>query len=147
AYQSGQLLAMTELLAKPAPPPDPVATSSAGLGMLLPGDSGFDRWCLTDPLSRIQQRDSPSAPGELDRFWRSDPEPAKTLALQAEILSAIENGLADYLPETPTRLVVLAETCPWPGVLGAKQAFVLSGRQLNAGDRFVLSVGPDSGGF
>lgn len=147
AYQAGQLLAMPELIAKPTPPPPPAATGAAGLTMFLPGDPGFDRWCLTDPLSHIQQRDNPRAPAELDAFWRSDPEPAKTIALQAEIAAAIEGGIADYLPETPTRLVVIAETCPWPGVLIAKQQFVLGGRALNAGDRFILSVGPDSGGF
>ncbi len=126
--------------------PPPAATRAAGLTMFLPGDPGFDPWCLTDPLSHIQQRDNPRARPGLRRVLEIDPEPAKTIALQAEIAAAIEGGIADYLPETPTRLVVIAETCPWPGV-GAKQQFVLGGRALNADDRFILSVGPDSGRF
>jgi hypothetical protein len=148
AYQTGQLLAMPDLIAStPAPSPAPAEANSTTLTMFVPGDPGFDRWCLTDPLEHIRQRESAFAIAALDRFWASDPEPAKTLALQAQIAGAIEKGLADYLPEAVGRLAEIAKSCPWPGVLLVKAAFVVGDTQLGVADQFVLSVGSDGTGF
>ena len=150
AYQGGQLLAMTELLAsRPEPPRAPATAAAATLTMFLPGDPGFDRWCLTDPLERMERESSGEgfAIRKLDEFWASDPEPAKTLALQAEIAAAVENGLADYVPQSGGSLAKIARSSPWPGVLLVKGRFVVDGHELAPGDRFVLSVGAGPDGF
>jgi hypothetical protein len=151
AYQAGQLLAMTELIAaRPEPPPEQVERDSATLTMFLPGDPGFDPWCLSDPLELMERKLGQSlgwATRKLDEFWASDPDPAKTLALQAQIASAIENGLAVRLPQATGKLGEVAKSCPWPGVLLAEHAFDLDGRRLNPGDQFVLSVGAEPDGF
>ena len=77
-----------------------------------------------------------------------DPEPAATLALQSEIVAAIENGAADYLPEgTHGSLAEIAVRCPWPGVLLAKGDVTIGGERLGTGDRFTLLVGRDGGAF
>ena len=148
-FQAGQLLAMTELLAKPPPEPGRApALGSATLALLLPGDPGFDPWCLTDPLQREQRDADGVSAGLLERFWGSDPEPAKTIALQSQVLAAIENGAADYLPEgTYGTLAEIAKHCPWPGVLLASSDLAIAGEQIGAGERFVLAVGGDGGEF
>jgi hypothetical protein len=116
AYQAGQLLAMTELIAsRPDPPADQGERDSASLTIFLPGDPGFDPWCVTDPLELIEREFGQSvgwATRKLVEFWASDPEPAKTLALQAQIASAIENGLAARLPQPTGKLGEITKSCP-----------------------------------
>jgi hypothetical protein len=143
AYSLGQLLAMPGLLAAPDAAPRPaVKAATATLGVFLPGDAGFDPWCLTDPLERPQHEKSNAAAGKLDYLWKSDPEPALTLALQADIAAALEHGAVDYLPSgSAAWLERITSSCPWPGAMYAKEPVLIGGIQLAAGDRFVLAVG------
>jgi hypothetical protein len=146
-FQAGQLLASPELLAKPPPEPEhaPAALGSATLALLLPGDPGFDPWCLTDPLQRERRDGDGVSAGLLAGFWRRDPEPATTIALQSEVVAAIENGAAAYLPEgTYGTLAEIAKHCPWPGVLLAQGDVAIAGEEIGAGERFVLAVGGDA---
>jgi hypothetical protein len=149
AYQAGQLLAMPHLIAaRPDPVPEPPARiGSAALRMFLPGDPGFDRWCLTDPMVRGAGQYGPAAIRKLDALWASDPEPAKTLALQADIAAALEKGVADFTPRTTEPLSELSMTCPWPGVMLALAPLVIGDERIAAGERFALSVGTQNGGF
>ena len=149
-FQAGQLLALPELLAKPPPKPEraPAALGSATLALLRPGDPGFDPWCLTDPLAREQRDEDGVSARLLAALWRGDPDPARTVALQSELVAAIENGLADYLPEgTYGALAEITRHCPWPGVLLAKRELAIAGEQIGAGERFVLHVGGGDGEF
>ncbi len=143
AYQAGQVLAMPELLAKPHVEPSLAkASGSAALALFRPGDPGFDPWCLTDPLERKARENDGVAAGMLDEFWKSDPNPARTLAIQVDIASALENGTADYVPEDLVgSLKQFTRKRPWPGVLWAKAPLTVGGQPLDIGDRFVLAIG------
>jgi hypothetical protein len=149
AYQVGQLLALPELMsATPAPDPGPATHDSSTLALFLPGDAGFDPWCLTDPLERQQREEYATLVERLDAFWKSDPEPQKSLAIQAEISAAIESGAVQYLPEgTGLALSRIASRCPWPGVLYTTTALTIAGTELASGACFVLDVGPGENGF
>jgi hypothetical protein len=148
-YEAGQVLAMPNLIADlaAATPTGPSATSSATLQMFLPGDPGFDRWCLTDPIKRFKWTEEPGSIAMLDAFWEADPEPAKTLALQAQIAAALEAGTIDYMPEAAASLRTIARKCPWPGVLYSKGDLSVGEEQIETGDQFVLAVGSDEEAF
>jgi hypothetical protein len=83
----------------------------------------------------------------IHEFWKKDPEPAKTLAIQAEISAAVEQGAADFLPEDVNPLTRRAQHCPWPGVLYAKTSLSIAGKALARGDSFVFTVGSSADGF
>ena len=83
----------------------------------------------------------------IEEFWRSDPDPAQTLAIQAEISAAVEQGAADFMPDEIGPLTRRADRCPWPGILYAKTSLVIAGKALAPGDSFVLAVRSTPDGF
>ncbi len=87
-YQLGQLLAMPALLEQP----EISATAVAGASLPLPGQPGFDPWCLTDPASRSVWQQDPAARRAIDMLWRYDPDPAATVGIQAQIDAAAAAG-------------------------------------------------------
>ncbi len=149
AYQAGQLMAKPELLALPkalAPLPGPAG--SAALTLFLPGDPGFDPWCLTDPIERRARQDDGVSAGQLAELWQSDPDPSRTLAIQTEIAAALEAGSVDYLPDDLAgSLHVVSSKRPWPGAMYvyAQAGVSIGGQQLDEGDRFILAVGGGAG--
>ena len=78
-YLLGQLLGMPALLERPQAE---VAVAS-GHRLPLPGQPGFDLWCLTDPTTRPQWQRDPAARRALEVMWSYAPDPAATLTLQA----------------------------------------------------------------
>ncbi|HUY71245.1 MAG TPA: hypothetical protein VMV08_03325 [Gaiellaceae bacterium] len=148
AYQVGQLLAVPELLGKPEPSaPIDAAHDSSTVQLFLPGDVGFDPWCLTDPLERRHRQASEEATAAIEGLWKADPDATKTLTIQAEISSAREQGAADFMPDEGGMLARLGSHCPWPGVLYAKTPLVIAGKALAPGDRFVFTIGSTEQGF
>lgn len=149
AFFLGQLLALPELAASESGHADaPSAPTAFTVGLFRPGDEGFDPWCLTDPLERRARRDSAAARRALDELWRTDPKPERTLALQSDILAAIESGAADYFPsDMPGTLGRIGAHCPWPGIVFVRAAVVVGGTWMEAGDRFILAVGGTAGEF
>ena len=134
AYQVGQLLAIPELLVKTEPvAPAPAVHDSTTVGLFLPGDPGFDPWCLTDPIERREKQESQELTALIERFWEKDPEPAKTLAIQAEIAGALEQGAADFMPREMGPLTRRADGCPWPPILYAKASLVIAGKAACSG--------------
>jgi hypothetical protein len=146
AYQLGQVLAVPDLLeelhAQPAPP------QRSGPQLRLPGEAGFDPWCLTDPLERRRMADDGDYRRHIDAMWRADPYPERTLAIRAEIDAALTSGAVDYLPlDGVGQLALLADRCPWPGVLYVKSSALIGGQELEPGERFVFTVSHDDGSF
>ena len=80
-YELGQLLAMPTLADRPGISAVPVV----GRPLPLPGQPGFDPWCLTDPYSRARWQRDPAARRAIETLWRYDPDPAATLAIQSQI--------------------------------------------------------------
>jgi hypothetical protein len=87
-YELGQLLAMPTLLDRPVIS----AVPAVGQPLALPGQPGFDPWCLTDPHSRATWQQDPAARRAIETLWRYDPDPAATLAIQSQINAAIAAG-------------------------------------------------------
>jgi hypothetical protein len=80
-YRIGQLFAMPTLLDRP----DVRASTLTVARLPLPGQPGFDPWCLTRPVSRARWQRDPQARRAIAMLWRYDPDPAATLGLQAQI--------------------------------------------------------------
>lgn len=89
-YRVGQLFAMPTLLDRP----DVRASTPVAARLPLPGQPGFDPWCLTSPGSRARWQRDPKARRAIGLLWRYDPDPAATLGLQAQIDAAVSSGAA-----------------------------------------------------
>jgi hypothetical protein len=135
-FELGQLLAMPALLdrlGRPQITPVPVS----GQPLPLPGQPGFDQWCLTDPYTRPHWQRDPAARRAIALLWRSDPDPAATLAIQSQINAAVAAGL------------VLAETsrghrqyfsCPWSTIYQTRQPVTIAGQELWQFQEFAFEV-------
>ncbi|HEU5391354.1 MAG TPA: hypothetical protein VFV73_36170 [Streptosporangiaceae bacterium] len=84
-YRLGQLLAMPALLDHVEVKAVPVA----GTSLPLPGQPGFDPWCLTDSSSRSAWQADPAAVRAIEMLWRYDPDPAATVGIQSQINAAL----------------------------------------------------------
>jgi hypothetical protein len=91
-YELGQLLAMPALLDRRALS----ATPAVGKPLPLPGQPGFDPWCLTGPHSRSRWQQDPADRRAIETRWRYDPEPAATVAIQSQIDAAVAAGSAGH---------------------------------------------------
>lgn len=87
-FRIGQIAAMPELAAQASSPIAQLA-APAWHSLLLPGQPGFDRFCLSDPHSMSRFARDPKAGPAMDYLWSHDPSPRQTLAIQEEILAAL----------------------------------------------------------
>lgn len=135
-YLLGQLLGMPALLERPQAE---VAVAS-GHRLPLPGQPGFDLWCLTDPTTRAQWQRDPAVRRALEVMWSYDPDPAATLTLQAQIDAAKAAG-AIVAATTPAGAPIgNYYCCPWSAIYVVHRPVLIAGRQLRAGDQFTLEV-------
>ncbi|HEX6371999.1 MAG TPA: hypothetical protein VF006_23950 [Longimicrobium sp.] len=150
-YELGQLVADPSLATDPAPPaiaapaavppPSPVdGTPPSPAEGTLPGQPGFDPWCLTDPQAAAQLRGNRRAQRAVRKMWRLDPDPARTLAIHAEIQAAFQRGQITFA-STGTERVGYFHCCPWGAVYVANQPVKLGGTALRTLQRFVYDVG------
>lgn len=135
AFLVGQLAAMPELEHK-VPPRDDVR----GRRLPGPGEPGFDPWCLTDPRTRAQWQRDPQAKAAVDSLWRHDPDPARTLELQAAIDAALANGAIDYATDARGRRLGNYFCCPWAPVYVAKRPAQIGGTRLRPLQQFTFDV-------
>jgi hypothetical protein len=158
-YQLGQLISDPSLVPGPAPslPPAPLpdearpstaATRPPKAGPpsapARPGEPGFDLWCLTDPEARDQLRNDPQAVRALRKMWDDDPDPQETLALYAEIQSAMKRGKIAYAYDGNQRLGYF-HCCPWSSIYVVSHPVTFSGKRLKPMQRFVYDVGARKG--
>lgn len=136
-HRVGQFVAMPKLAdSRPKPPPVvPVAPR-----VPMPGEPGFDPWCLTDDNARMGLERDPEARMAIDRLWRYDPDPAATLRLAAEVRAAAERR--DIGPAKNAKGNRLGHffCCPWGTVYEVYRAVTLGGSWLKPYDQFVLDV-------
>lgn len=129
-YELGQLMAMPQLTASAAPSPTtPTLSRLPG-----PGEAGFDPWCLTDPASRDQWRRDAKARQAIETLWAADPNPAATLAIQAEIDAAVTRG--DIGPGGVGHFFC----CPWSPIYEARRPVTIAGRPLQPIEQFTFDV-------
>lgn len=123
--------------APPAPaPPAPVRPEV---------EPGFDPWSLTDAEVVAELREDHRAVRAVRRMWRLDPDRRQTLAVQAEIQSALERGEVVYASDGSERLGHFSR-CPWGPVYVASRRVTLGGRELRPMQRFVYDVGASGEG-
>lgn len=135
-YLVGQLLAVPELLDRPAVQ---VATVT-GARKPLPGEAGFDPWCLTDPAGRDSWQRDPSARRAVETLWRFDPDPAATLVVQAQIDAAADLGLITAGIDARGRRTGNFYCCPWPAIYLVREPVTIASRALRAGEQFTFDV-------
>lgn len=132
-FDAGQLLAMPSLIASYD---DQVSGRSAEQSprSSLPATRGFDKWCLTDRASRSEWRRDRAAVRAIDVLWANDPDPAETLAIQAEIDAAeargdiYRGGEGNYF------------CCPWSAIYTAVNAVTIGGKRIRRGKQFTFDV-------
>ena len=155
-YLLGQLLAMPELAAKlnaqnqlpplpftPAPGASTSGASAQGITtqrLPQPKESGFDVWCLTDPEARERFRKDREAVKAIKTLWSLDPDPRRTLEIQAEIDAALARGDIDYATDRYGKKLGHFFCAPWGSVYIAKRPLTLGGQRLSALQQFIFNV-------
>ena len=136
-YGLGQALIAPELADQLEKPSQHINTSgSSNLAILaLPGQPGFDPWCLTDPNSRAKWQQDTKAQKAVNLLWQSDPNSKRTLEIQAEIDAALERqdisldeNLGSYF------------CCPWSAIYRVKRGLTIGDTKLRALEQFTFDV-------
>jgi hypothetical protein len=151
-YELGQLIADPSLAdgvaAPPAESPAEAGSKDAvGKGTRkargnvppLPRQPGFDPWCLSDPVARDRLKKDRKAAKAIRQMWSMDPDPARTLAIQAEIDAAFERGDVAYAIAGDDRIGHWFR-CPWGPVYVAQRPVTVGGVKLGTLQQFVFEV-------
>ena len=140
-YEAGQLLCMPRLALQPTRPATGLAQSRPG-----PSRAGFDPWSLTDPESLSHWQADPQSRRAIDLLWASDPDPDRTLAVNAEIETAAQRGDIERLEGVGPYYC-----CPWAAIWVVKRPVTLGGQRLRVLDQFTYDVSaedvPEGGPF
>lgn len=144
-YLLGQLLAMPQLAdvvaRRNAPPPVPTAPRPPKKRKTaLPGEPGFNMWRMTDPDSLERWKQDPEARFALKTLWELDPNPARTLEMQAEIDEAFQRGDIAYATDRYGKRLGHFFCCPWGPVYITKRPITLGGQRLGTMQQFVFDV-------
>jgi hypothetical protein len=137
AYLLGQLTAMPRLLDSQQDRPVPGRLRRK---LPLPGEPGFDPWCLTDPAVRSDWQRDPRARKAIELLWRHDPQPDATLRIQARINTALARGQVAYAIDRYGRSVGQYFCCPWAPIYVARRPITIAGRRLRTMEQFTLDV-------
>jgi len=105
----------------------------------IPPDA--DMWRLTAAFQRPQRRANPADVEKLRQLWRADPDPATTIAVHEELLTAVRNGSVRQHGDEGLR------DCPWSQVYLAVKRVTIGGVQLERNEKFALEVGVVGGTF
>lgn len=139
-YLLGQLIAMPSLASPPGPSPDDGGARGVRDRIPGPGEPGFDPWRLTSPDCVRQWKADPQARKAIAALWRLDPDPRRTLDMQAEIEDALDRGDVGYAVGAGGRKLGHFFCCPWGPVYQAKRDVTLCGERLHQGQQFVFDV-------
>lgn len=141
-YRLGQLLAMPQLLDAPQRPSTgnvfPAVLS--GKALSLPGEPGFDPWVLTDPRSRAQWKQDPAGRKAVTALWANDPDPRRTLAIQAEIDAALSRGDIAYASDGGGVHLGCYFCCPWSAIYSVRRPLTIGGQPLRSLQQFTYDV-------
>ncbi|HLA63180.1 MAG TPA: hypothetical protein VK610_02045, partial [Rhodothermales bacterium] len=106
----------------------------------LPNERGFDMWCLTDDKAAEKFRDDSKARRALKTLWSLDPDPRRTLDIQAEIDAAFKRGDLGYAQDGHSQKLGHFFCAPWGSVYIVKRPVTLGGRRLRVMEEFVFNV-------
>lgn len=134
AYRLGQLAALPQGISSQQPPAARLPIRPG------PGERGFDMWCLTDPRTRSRWQKDPAAVNAVEALWKFDPNPYATLAVQADIDTAVSQN------------AVMISTrgnyfcCPWSAVYRVLNPVTIGGKRLRRGTEFTFDVSAEEMG-
>lgn len=106
----------------------------------LPGQPNFDAWCLTDPDTLPRWKSDPAARNAITTMWRLDPNPRRTLEIQAEIDDAFARGHIAYALDHYGKKLGHFFCCPWSPVYTALRSITIGDRRLHAMESFIYNV-------
>ena len=135
-YRLGQLLAMPALLDHAEVTAIPVA----GTSLPLPGQPGFDPWCLTDQGSRSLWRDDPAARRAIEMLWRYDPDPAATVGIQSQINAALAGRSIVLAAAASRQDGQYYYCCPWSSIYLVRRPVTIAGQHLRQMQQFTFDV-------
>lgn len=135
-YRLGQLLAMPALLDHAEIKAIPVA----GTSLPLPGQPGFDPWCLTDPGSRAQWQRDPAACRAIETLWRYDPDPAATVGIQSQINAALAGRSIVQAAAASSQAGQYYFCCPWSSIYLVRRPVTIAGQRLRQMQQFTFDV-------
>ncbi|RYG46422.1 hypothetical protein EON79_10200 [bacterium] len=105
----------------------------------LPGDPGFDPWCLTDPRAKESKRKDREARDAILRMWDTDPDPEATLELiQAIRMAEIRRDIRPA--EERGKRIGPFQRCPWSTVYEVDRMVALPGEVLLPATWFALDI-------
>lgn len=133
-FHLGQLAAMPTLIAGYRPGRAPARLDAAR----LPGGPKFDPWCLTDTRTRKHWQADPRARRAIELLWAADPEPVRTLAIQADIDRAVAAGDVALASQRggPDHYYC----CPWSSIYQVRRPVRIGGRKLSTAQQFTFDV-------
>jgi hypothetical protein len=141
-YVVGQLLGSPALALEPVPSLQRKGRRAGQPALApLPGDDKFDAWCLTDPRVARTLRGLPQAKRAIDRLWKADPDPTRTLAIKAEIDGAL------YRDDIAYAHTGQFHTCPWSATYIVKRPLKIAGKELTALQTFTYAIDRSEGHF
>lgn len=112
--------------------------SSSVSTFLLPGQRGFDKFCLTAPESKPHFTKDAKAKEAMTYLWKMDPDPSKTLRIQSEILDAVAQGHISYKKDG--RNLGCYYCCPWSAIYHVRHPVTINGTRLRPGQDFTYDV-------
>jgi len=133
-FHTGQLAAMPTLIGRYRPKAGPARVDPE----TLPGGSRFNPWCLTDAGTLDRWQADPRARTAIDALWDADPDPARTLTIQAQIYAAHDSGAITRV--TGTRLGSYFFCCPWAPIYQVHHPVKINGKQLSVPQQFTFDV-------
>jgi hypothetical protein len=141
----GQVLAAPRLVERP-PPPQPPRLDPVPLPG--PGEPGFDPWCLTCPQYRTLAMRQETARQAIDRIWRCDPDPRRTLDIQGQIEAALRAGAVRYLsgdghPYGGSGVQRAFHACPWGAIYQVTRPVRIAGSRFDVLSQFAFDVSAD----
>jgi len=133
-FHLGQLAAMPRLVDRYRTQPGPVRVDLEA----LPGGPRFDPWCLTDPDTRADWQADRKARQAIGELWRADPDPARTLAIHAQIQAALDAGAIARVPGGAPGSYHYR--CPWSPIYQVRRPVTIGGKRLSVPQQFTFDV-------
>lgn len=133
-YTFGQAAAMPDLLDAPA---RPLVAS-----LIARAPTRIDPWCLTDPDQVTDRQADPRARTEIERMWAADPHPTATLRIQAQIDTALRQGIIVPATDATGDRLTGHHHCPWATIYEVRQPVTIGDTRLRPLQHFTYDVQP-----
>jgi hypothetical protein len=138
-FRLGQMLAAPQLVEQQQPGS---RLRPAPARLRAPGEAGFDQWCLTSAAYRSRLRSGRTTRIAIDRLWRCDPEPERTLGIQRQIEAALAAGSVRHT-YSPDGLQRVFRDCPWGPIYEVVRPVRIAGTRLHTLSQFTYEVSAD----